>query len=78
MMSRRGFQKAFVKNIGRTPGRELQRIRIERAKRLLASSDHKIEVLGGMCGYRNANSFCVAFRHLTGMSPKQFRDTILH
>jgi LacI family transcriptional regulator len=78
MMSPRGLQKAFLANIGRTPGQELQRIRIERAKRLLAGSHHKIETLASMCGYQSANSFCVAFKHAAGMSPKQFRDTIVH
>ena len=35
-MSRRGLHKAFLENLGRTPGQELQRMRIERAKRLLS------------------------------------------
>ncbi|HXF11192.1 MAG TPA: XylR family transcriptional regulator, partial [Desulfuromonadaceae bacterium] len=49
-MSRRGLHKAFLENVGRTPGQELQRVRIEHAKRLLAESDHKMEVLASMCG----------------------------
>ena len=32
-MSRRGLHKAFIENVGRTPGQELQRVRIERADR---------------------------------------------
>ncbi len=77
-MSRRGLHKAFLENVGRTPGQELQRVRIERAKRLLANSGHKMEVLASMCGYQSANSFCVAFKQATGMSPKQYRDTMVH
>jgi LacI family transcriptional regulator len=75
-MSRRGLHKAFLDNVGRTPGQELQRVRIERAKRLLADSNHKLEVLANMCGYQSANSFCVAFKQATGQSPKQFRDSL--
>jgi LacI family transcriptional regulator len=75
-MSRRGLHKAFLDNLGRTPGQELHRVRIERAKKLLAESDHKIETLAGMCGYQSANSFCVAFKQTTGISPKQFRDKL--
>lgn len=75
-MSRRGLHKAFLENVGRTPGQELQRVRIERAKRLLADSNHKLEVLANMCGYQSANSFCVAFKQATGKSPKQFRDSL--
>jgi LacI family transcriptional regulator len=73
-MSRRGLHNAFVEYLGRTPGQELHRARIERARKLLRDSDHKIEVLAGMCGYQSANSFCVAFKQATGVSPKQFRD----
>jgi LacI family transcriptional regulator len=76
-MSRRGLHKAFLEHLGRTPGQELQRVRIDRAKRLLAESSHKLEVLAEMCGYQSANSFCVAFKRATGMSPKQYRDAIL-
>ncbi len=75
MMSPRGLHNAFLENIGRTPGEELQRMRIERAKRLLAGSSHKMEIIASMCGYQSANSFSVAFKHVTRMSPKQFRGT---
>jgi len=27
-----------------------------------------------MCGYQSANSFCIAFKQATGMSPKQYRE----
>jgi LacI family transcriptional regulator len=73
-MSRRGLHKAFIEHIGRTPGQEIHRVRIDRAKKLLGESDNKMEVLAGMCGYQSANSFCVAFKQATGMSPKQYRD----
>jgi LacI family transcriptional regulator len=73
-MSRRGLHKAFMEHLGRTPGQELQRVRIERARRLLRESSYKLEVLSNMCGYQSANSFCIAFKQATGMSPKRYRD----
>lgn len=75
-ISRRGLHKAFLENVGRTPGQELQRVRLDRARRLLSESDHKLEVLAGMCGYQTVNSFCVAFKHATGQTPKQFRQSV--
>jgi LacI family transcriptional regulator len=77
-MSRRGLHKAFMENIGRTPGQELQRLRMEKAKRLLADSDQKIEVLASMCGYQSANSFSVAFKNTTGMTLSHFRKSVVH
>jgi LacI family transcriptional regulator len=72
-MSRRGLHKAFSQNLGRTPGQELQRVRIARAKRLLVESSHKVEVVAGMCGFGSANTFCIAFKQATQQSPKQYR-----
>ncbi len=77
-MSRRGMHKAFLEHIGRTPGQELQRVRIERAKKLLAESSNKVETLAQMCGYQSINSFCIAFKRTTGMSAKRYRETVRH
>lgn len=72
-MSRSGLHQAFVDHLGRTPGAELHRVRIESAKRMLAQSRLKLEEIAGLSGYQSANSFWVAFRHTTGMSPKQYQ-----
>ncbi|MGD1019635.1 MAG: DNA-binding transcriptional regulator [Verrucomicrobiia bacterium] len=76
-MSRSGLHQAFLEHIGRPPGHELHRVRIERAKRLLKETDHKTEVIAQLCGYQSGNSFWVAFRQATGMSPVKYRKTLL-
>jgi LacI family transcriptional regulator, galactose operon repressor len=76
-MSRRALHKAFLEHLGRTPGQELQRTRIERAKRLLSTTNHKLEAVGNLCGYESANSFGVAFLRLTGMTPNEFRKSVV-
>jgi LacI family transcriptional regulator len=73
-MSRRGLHQAFLHEIGRPPGHELQRARLERAKRQLIESNEKLETIGECCGYQSANSFWFAFKNATGLSPKQYRD----
>lgn len=73
-MSLRGFHQMFVKHVGRSPGNELHRIRIEHAKRLLISSTEKTEAVARKCGYQNINSFWVSFRKATGLTPKQYRQ----
>lgn len=72
-MSLRSFHQAFMDHLGRSPGAELHRIRIERAKKLLPESDEKLDVIAEACGYQSANSFWVAFKQSTGMSPKQYQ-----
>ena len=72
-MSRRGLYKAFQRQIGQSPGRELRRLRIERAKSLLDNSSLKLKVIARKCGYRSVNSFWVAFREVTGVSPGIYR-----
>jgi LacI family transcriptional regulator len=73
VMSRRGLHEAFYAQIGRTPGDEIRRVRIEAAKRQLAETNEKIEAVAAHCGYQSLNSFCVAFKHATDQSPGEFR-----
>ena len=72
-LSPRGFQKAFQRTTGRSPGRELRRIRIERSKELLIGSDDNLEVVARKSGYRSLNTFCIAFKRDTEMSPGRYR-----
>lgn len=74
-LSRRGLHKAFLEHLGRNPGAELQRFRMERAKHLLAQTDLKIEAIASQCGYQIANSFYLAFKQATGMPPTRFRES---
>ena len=73
-MSRRGLHQAFLDHIGRPPGSELHRVRIERARRLLTQSRMKLEEIAGLCGYQTANGFWIAFKQATGTSPKQYQE----
>jgi LacI family transcriptional regulator len=75
-MSRRSFHQAFLEHIGRPPGHELHRVRIEHAKKLLRESGQKMGTIAEMSGYQNANSFWVTFKQATGMSPKQYQKKL--
>ncbi len=72
-LSRRGLYKTFQKFVGRSPGYELRRLRIEGAKKLLDDSNHNLKTIAKMCGFRSENSFFVAFRSATGISPGKYR-----
>ena len=74
-MSRRGFHQSFVEYVAHPPGHELQRVRLEHAKRLLAQSDMKMQSVAEQCGYQSTNSFWFAFKQAFGMSPQEYRKT---
>jgi LacI family transcriptional regulator len=74
-MSRRALHQAFRKELGRAPGAELHRTRIELARKLLRKSDQKLETIAEMCGYQSSNSLWVAFKKATGMTPSHFRQS---
>jgi LacI family transcriptional regulator len=76
-MSLRSFYQAFADNLGRPPGEELHRMRIERAKKVLMESDEKMEAVALRCGYNSANSFWVAFKQSTGLTPKQYQKRFI-
>jgi len=77
-MSRRGLYNAFLEHVGRSPGEELHRVRIQHAKRLLAEADHKMEALARLCGYQSVTGFWVSFKQATGLSPKQYRKKAIN
>ena len=67
------LQARFQATLGRTTLAEIQRVRIERAKDLLRTTDSKLEQVAENCGFPNAKRFSVLFRQMTGTSPSQFR-----
>lgn len=75
-MSRRALHQAFVKQLGRPPGAELLRVRIDHARKLLNNTDLKLEDIAERCGYQSANSLWVSFKKTTGVSPKEYRSSL--
>lgn len=74
-MSRSGFHKKFSDLIGISFFDYLTRIRIKRAKYLLASSKLDIADISQQVGYRSELSFIKVFRKAVGKTPRAFRLT---
>jgi LacI family transcriptional regulator len=72
-MSRRGLHQAFVDQMGRTPGGHIRATRIDRARKLLAETDTKVEVVAKRSGYPSLNTFFVAFKKACGRTPAEYR-----
>lgn len=73
-VSRRTFEQWFRREVGHSPGDEIQRVRLERAKHLLQSSELSMSNIARMIGFEEAAAFSKFFRKATGMSPREFRD----
>jgi transcriptional regulator GlxA family with amidase domain len=72
-MSVRNFDRRFRNAVGETPSSYLQKRRIEKAKRLLESTNDSIEEIMVHVGYEDDRSFRRLFRSLTDLSPKAYR-----
>jgi transcriptional regulator GlxA family with amidase domain len=70
----RTFKRRFTAATGHTPIAYVQRIRVERAKRLLESSDQPVEEISWAVGYEDPASFRRLFKRLTGVTPSAYRQ----
>jgi LacI family transcriptional regulator len=71
--SRRLLEARFQKLLGRTPHEEIMRVRLNRAKLLLAESDLTLERIAELTGFVHVEYFSVVFRRETGLPPSRYR-----
>ena len=64
----------FKQQTGCSPNLYLRRIRIDRAKELLAETSFSVMEVAVMVGYSSNATFTRAFHSITGMTPKEYRD----
>lgn len=73
-MSRRVFETRFKEAFGHSPYEEILKVRMDRAKRILAESpDRTVPQVAERCGYENSKQFSAMFKKMVGMSPSDFR-----
>lgn len=72
-MSRSGFAKRFQEAYGSGPMELLRDIRMRRAASLLLETDHSIERISYLIGFRSRSAFSRAFEAAIGLSPQKFR-----
>jgi len=72
--SRRQLEQEFRRVLGRSPGEEIRRVHLERAKQLLAETDLSIPAVAASSGFNSPEHFARTFKAHSGRSPLQHRN----
>ena len=67
------FSRIFKKYTGKSPVSYIMECRINRAKKLLLTTDKPIEIIIFECGFSNRTAFFKKFVELVGVTPMKFR-----
>jgi AraC family transcriptional regulator, transcriptional activator FtrA len=73
VMSERSFMRHFKEATGMSPGDWLIAARVDRARELLETSSHSIEVIAEQAGFGTAMTLRHHFRRRLGVSPRNYR-----
>jgi LacI family transcriptional regulator len=75
-LSRTVLERRFQKLLGRSPYEEILRLRIERVKELLTTTDLSIADIARQLGFSGVEYLSALFKKKLGVSPRQFRRTV--
>ncbi|HVY76040.1 MAG TPA: helix-turn-helix domain-containing protein [Puia sp.] len=73
-ISRRNFDRRFIKATGNTPVEYLQRVKVEAAKRELEQGRKTVFEVMNDVGYTDDKAFREVFKKITGLSPMDYRN----
>ena len=71
-LSQEYLTRSFRKYAGVTPGKYLNRLRVEHARTLLRQEGRSVAFVSDACGFSSGNYFARVFRQFTGMSPGEY------
>ena len=67
------FKRRFKQALNEPPSQYIQRLRVDKAKEALELTQHPVEDISAMVGYRDSSFFRRLFKRLTGLTPAQYR-----
>jgi len=73
-ISRRNFDRRFIKATGNTPVEYLQRVKIEAARKELEKGRKTIFEVMNEVGYADDKAFREVFKRITGLSPIEYKS----
>jgi transcriptional regulator GlxA family with amidase domain len=72
-MSVRHFARVFGAEVGETPGKFVERVRVEAARRELESTDDTLDVVAARCGFGTAETLRRVFQRRLSVAPDFYR-----
>lgn len=72
-MSPRNFFRAFMAEVGTTPARAVERLRVEAASVTLESGSYSVQTVARQCGFSDPERMRRAFIRLKGISPSAIK-----
>ncbi len=72
-MSVRHFSRVFAAEVGETPARFVERVRLEAARRELETTNDTLDVLAPRCGLGTAETMRRVFQRRLGVAPESYR-----
>jgi transcriptional regulator GlxA family with amidase domain len=73
-MSPRNFARVFGREMRVTPGKFVERLRVEAARRRLEETRHSLKKIAAQCGLGSVGSMRRIFQRLVGIPPGQYRQ----
>ena len=73
-MSERHFARCFTEEVGVTPARFVERVRVETARRLLEDTDEGVEAVAARAGFGTAETMRRTFLRTLRTSPTEYRS----
>jgi transcriptional regulator GlxA family with amidase domain len=72
-MSARNFTRVFARELGSTPARYVEQVRVEAARTQLASTDDSVDQIASRCGFSSAELLRRCFLRHFKVAPSQYR-----
>lgn len=72
-LSRSSLERRMRKSLGRTPQKEVRRVQLNRAKKLLSDTDVLIDAIATQCGFERPEYLHVLFKRQFKMTPGEYR-----
>ena len=75
-LARRTLERRFARVVGRSPGDEIRRVRLDAVKHAIERTHLPLADVAEQCGFSCLSSLSHSFRLATGMSPQAYRKQV--